>query len=94
MITKTQIELLKANYETAREAALNAHQSWWDMVQQQKAVVNNMRSMGVPFQVAADQFQAAMDAHQKVHKAALEQMDLMGEAYKKALDEFKKQNGK
>lgn len=90
MIDKAQTELAKTLWEQSRSAALQAHQAWDLVMKSQKTLLDSMRSAGVPFALAADQFEKLMQFHSEQYKAAVEYMDKMSEEYRKLLDQQKK----
>jgi hypothetical protein len=90
MINQTQAELAKTLWDQSKTAAQQAHQSWDLVMKSQKTLMDSMRNVGVPFALAADQFDKLMDFHAKQYKAALEYMDLMSAEYQKLLSQQKK----
>ncbi|MEJ6022566.1 hypothetical protein [Ramlibacter sp. PS4R-6] len=90
MFDKAQVDLAKTLWEQSRTAALQAHQAWDLVMKSQKSLMDSMRSAGVPFAMAADQYDKLMEFHSKQYKAALEFMDKMSEDYRKLLDQQKK----
>ena len=87
MIDKAQTELAKSLWEQSRTAALQAHQAWDLVMKSQKTLIDSMRNVGMPFALAADQFDKLMQFHSEQYKAALEYMDRMTEEYRKLLDQ-------
>jgi hypothetical protein len=87
MIDKAQTELAKTLWEQSRTAAVQAHQAWDLVMKSQKSLMDSMRSAGMPFALAADQFDKLMEFHSQQYKAALEFMDKMSEEYRKLLDQ-------
>ena len=90
MIDKGQIELAKTLWEQSRTAAVQAHEAWGLVIKSQKALMDSMRSAGMPFALAADQFDKLMQFHSEQYKAALEYMDKMSAEYLKLLSQQKK----
>ena len=90
MIEKAQLELAKTLWEQSRTAALQAHQAWDLVMKSQKSLMDSMRNAGMPFAMAADQFDKLMDFHSQQYKAALAFMDKMSDDYRKWLDQQKK----
>lgn len=90
MIDKAQTELAKTLWEQSRTAALQSHQAWDLVMKSQKSLLDSMRGAGMPFAMAADQFDKVMQFHSEQYKAALEYMDKMSEDYRKVLDQGKK----
>lgn len=90
MIDKAQIQLAKTLWEQSRTAALQAHQAWDLVMKSQKTLMDSMRSAGVPFALAADQFDKLMQFHSEQYKAALEYMDNMSAEYLKLIAQQKK----
>jgi hypothetical protein len=86
MFDKAQTELAKTLWEQSRTAALQAHQAWDLVMQSQKTMMDQMRSVAPQFAMAADQFDKLMDFHSKQYKAALDYMDKMSEEYRKMLE--------
>ena len=89
MMTSAQLELAKTMWEQARITATQAHESWGLVMKSQKALFDSMRSAGIPFSTAADQYQKLMDFHSQQYKASLEHMDKMSVEYHKALNSLK-----
>lgn len=90
MIEQTQIELAKTFWEQARTAVLQAHQAWDLVMKSQKTLMDSMRNAGMPFALAADQFDKLMEFHSNQYKAALEYMDKMSAEYQQLLAQGKK----
>jgi len=89
MFDKAQTELARTLWEQCRTAALQAHQSWDMVMKSQKTLMDSMRSVGMPFAMAADQFDKLMQFHSEQYKAALDNMDKISEEYRKLLDQKK-----
>ena len=85
MIHEAQVQLAKTLWEQARTAAMQSHQAWALVMSSQKALLESMRSSGVPFALAADQFNKLMDFQAEQYKAALEHMDKMSVEYQQLL---------
>lgn len=90
MMDKGQIELAKTLWEQSRTAAVQAHEAWGLVIKSQKTLMDSMRSAGMPFALAADQFDKLMQFHSEQYKAALEYMDKMSAEYLKLLSQQKK----
>jgi hypothetical protein len=90
VIDQTQTELAKTLWEQSKSAAQQAHQSWDMVMKSQKTMMDSMRGVGMPFALAADQFDKLMEFHAKQYKAALEYMDLMSAEYQKLLNQTRK----
>jgi hypothetical protein len=90
MIDKAQADMAKTLWEQSKAAAQQAHEAWWMVLKSQKALLDSMRGAGVPFEVAADQFEKLMQFHAEQHKAALDYMDKMSVDYGRATAKPKK----
>ncbi|WP_096697387.1 hypothetical protein [Polaromonas sp. AER18D-145] len=90
MINQTQTELAKTLWEQSRTAALQAHEAWDLVMKSQKILMDSIRSAGMPFALAADQYDKLMEFHSKQYKAALEYMDKMSVEYQQLLAQRKK----
>lgn len=86
---EAQLQLAKTLWEQSRTAALQAHQAWRLVMQSQKTLMHSMRSGGMPFALAADQFDKLMQFHSEQYKVALEYMDKLSVEYQKILAENK-----
>ncbi|MGS1108206.1 hypothetical protein ACVCNH_18275 [Achromobacter anxifer] len=89
MIDKAQIELAKTFWEQSRTAALQSHEAWSLVMKSQKTLMDSMRGAGMPFSLAADQFERLMQFHAEQYKAALEHMDKMSAEYGSLLAKLK-----
>ena len=89
MIDKAQTELAKIFWEQSRTAVTQAHQAWDLVMKSQKTLMDSMRNAGMPFALAADQFNKLIQFHLEQRKAALEYMDKMSEEYRNLLDQQK-----
>lgn len=85
MIDQGQIQLAKTLWEQSRTAAAQAHEAWGLVMQSQKTLMDSMRGVGMPFAVAADQYDKLMEFHASQYKAALEYMDKMSFEYQQIL---------
>jgi 1,2-phenylacetyl-CoA epoxidase catalytic subunit len=65
---------------------VQAHEAWGLVMKSQKALMDSMRSVGVPYARAADQFDKLMEFHSQQYQAALEYMDKMSAEYEQLLD--------
>jgi hypothetical protein len=90
MIEQAQLELAKTLWQQSKAAALQAHQAWDMVMKSQKTMLDSMRSAGMPFALAADQYDKLMEFHSKQYKAALEFMDNMSAEYLELLAQRKK----
>lgn len=90
MIDKAQIELAKTLWEQSKAAALQSHEAWSLVMKSQKALMDSMRGAGMPFALAADQFEKLMQFHSEQYKATLEHMDKMSAEYSGLLAQQKK----
>jgi hypothetical protein len=89
MNDQAQIELAKTLWEQSRTAAVQAHQAWDLVMKSQKTLLDSMRSAGMPYALAADQFDKVMEFHAAQYQAALEYMDKMSAEYQKLLPQRK-----
>lgn len=83
MFEQSQAELASALWRHSRDAAQQAHEAWWMVLMSQKAVLDSMKSTGVPFALAAAQFEKLMEFHAGQHKAALDYMEKVSAEYEK-----------
>lgn len=90
MIDKAQADMAKTLWEQSKAAAQQAHEAWWTVLKSQKALLDSMRGVGMPFEVAADQFEKLMQFHAEQHKAALDYMEKMSADYGRAVAKHKK----
>ncbi|HEX2011311.1 MAG TPA: hypothetical protein VJN44_10270 [Roseateles sp.] len=90
MIDKAQIELAKALWEQSKAAAQQAHEAWGLVMKSQKTLMDSMRGSGMPFSIAADQFEKLMQFHAEQHQAALDYVEKMSAEYGRLLDKQKK----
>lgn len=90
MMEKAQLQIAKTLWEQSRIAALQAHEAWALVMKSQKSLMDSMRTAGMPFTMAADQFDKLMEFHSQQYKAALEYMDKMSSDYGKLLDQQKR----
>lgn len=90
MIEKAQLQLAKTLWEQSRTAALQAHQAWDLVMKSQKSLMDSMRSAGMPFAMAADQFDKLMEFHSQQYKAAIEHMNKVSIDYGTLLEQQKK----
>jgi hypothetical protein len=89
MNDQAEMELAKTLWEQSRAAAVQAHQAWDLVMKSQKTLLDSMRSAGMPFALAADQFDKLMEFHAAQYQAALEYMDKMSTEYQKLLAQRK-----
>jgi hypothetical protein len=89
MNDQAQIQLAKTFWEQSKTAAVQAHQAWDLVMKSHKALLDSMRSAGMPFALAADQFDKLMEFHAAQYQAALEYMDKMSAEYQKLLAQQK-----
>jgi hypothetical protein len=85
MIDQAQIELTKNLWEQSKAAAQQAHEAWGMVMKSQKAVLDSMRGAGLPFALAADQYEKLIDFQAQQYKAALDYMDKMSADYQQQL---------
>jgi hypothetical protein len=62
-----------------------AFEAWNLVMKPQKTLMDSIRSAGMPFALAADQYDKLMEFHSKQYKAVLEYMDKMSVAYQQLL---------
>lgn len=86
---KAQIELAKTLWEQSRTAALQSHEAWSLVMKSQKTLMDSMRGVGIPFVLAADQFEKLMQFHAEQYKATLDHMDKMSAEYASLLAQKK-----
>ncbi len=89
MIHEAQVQLAKTLWEQARTSAMQSHQAWALVMNSQKAILESMRSSGMPFALAADQFAKLMEFQSEQYQAALEHMDKMSLEYQQHLAQSK-----
>jgi hypothetical protein len=89
MIDPAQVELARNLWEQSKAAVTQAHQAWDLVMKSQKTLLDSMRSAGVPFALAADQFDKLLEFHSAQYKAALEYMEKMSAEYQKLLSQPK-----
>ncbi|OWQ85711.1 hypothetical protein CDN99_21785 [Roseateles aquatilis] len=85
MIQQAQVELAKTFFEQSKKAFEQNHAAWRTVLASQKSIMESMRAAGVPFAVAADEFQKVIDFHEQQHKAALDFMTKMQADYAKTV---------
>ena len=74
MIQQAQVELAKTFFEQSRKAFEQNYSAWSTVLASQKSIMESMRSAGMPFEVAADEFQKLMDFHEQQFRATLDFM--------------------
>ncbi len=89
MVDQAQVELARTVWEQSKAAAVQAHDAWDLVMKSQKTMLDSMRSAGMPFSLAADQFDKLMEFHSAQYKAAIEFMDKMSAEYQKLLTQRK-----
>jgi hypothetical protein len=89
MIDQAQVELARTVWEQSKAAAVQAHDAWDMVMKSQKTMLDSMRSAGMPFSMAADQFDKLMEFHSAQYKAAIEFMDKMSAEYQKLMTQRK-----
>ena len=89
MNDKAQVDLAKTLWNQSRAATEQAHEAWNLVMKSQKTVMDSMRGAGMPFALAAEQFDKLMQFHAAQYSAALEFMDKMSEEYQKLLAQRK-----
>jgi hypothetical protein len=89
MIDQAQVELARTLWEQSKAAAVQAHDAWDLVMKSQKTMLDSMRSAGMPFSLAADQFDKLMEFHSVQYKAAMDFMDTMSAEYQKLLSQRK-----
>jgi hypothetical protein len=89
MIDQAQVELARTVWEQSKAAAVQAHDAWDLVMKSQKTMLDSMRSAGMPFTLAADQFDKLMEFHSAQYKAAIEYMDKISAEYQKLLTQRK-----
>lgn len=94
MVTKKQIEVLKAAWEQARRTTLHAQAAWALAIQAHHALIRSFQAVGYPYIRAKAEVDGLMKEHSKHLLAAKEHMDNLAAEYKKATCEYKKQRGK
>lgn len=87
---KAQIELAKTLWEQSRAAALQSHEAWSLAMKSHKTLIDSMIGSGMPFSLAADQFEKLMQFHAEQYNAAREYMDKMSAEYRILLAQHKK----
>jgi hypothetical protein len=85
MNDQAQVELARTLWEQSKAAAVQAHDAWDLVMKSQKTMLDSMRNAGMPFALAADQFDKLMEFHAAQYKAAIEYMDKMSAEYQKLL---------
>lgn len=90
MIDQSQIELTKSFWEQSKAAAQQAHEAWGMVMKSQKAILDSMRGAGMPFALAADQYEKLIEFQAQQYKAALDYMEKMSADYQQQLTKHKK----
>lgn len=90
MIEQSQIELTKSFWEQSKAAAQQAHEAWGMVMKSQKAILESMRGAGLPFSLAADQYDKLIEFQSQQYKATLDYMEKMAADYQHQLSKHKK----
>jgi hypothetical protein len=90
LIRLSVIRFAKMLWQQPRAAAQQAYDAWGLVIRSQKTMMDSMRGAGVPFALAADQFDKLIQFQSDQYKAALEYMDKMAAEYLKHMDQQKK----
>lgn len=72
MIQQAQVEVAKTFFEQSKKAFEQNHAAWSTVLASQKTMMDSMRGAGVPFQVAADEFQKLLDFQEQQFRATID----------------------
>jgi len=90
MIEQSQVELTKSFWEQSKAAAQQAHEAWGMVMKSQKAILESMRGAGLPFSLAADQYDKLIEFQAQQYKATLDYMEKMASDFQHQLAKHKK----
>ena len=71
------VAIAKTFFDQAKAAVKAQHEAYRLVVNSQKTMLESMRSMGAPFEMASAQFDKMIEFEAQQHEAALKHMDQM-----------------
>lgn len=87
---KVQMEMAKTLWEQSKASVRQAQDAWTMVLKSQQTLLNSMRPAGVPFGMAADQFEKLVQFQAEQQQAAVAFVEKMSAEYAKLLEQQKR----